>query len=133
MCVCVCVCVCICACVYVCVPESVYPRERYALIITPLLVHAQRRLLERITSFGGPAVPQPHHIKTQKATSKQVAQTSTCVDCRDLLWGQVKMCVRHPHFRICGFFAATPIFEALLLLILSFTGNHLLVTCIMRS
>ncbi|XP_036976615.1 cilia- and flagella-associated protein 54-like isoform X3 [Acanthopagrus latus] len=49
-----------------------HTRERYALIITPLLVHAQRRLLERITSFGGPAVPQPHHIKTQKATGKQV-------------------------------------------------------------
>ncbi|XP_030294030.1 cilia- and flagella-associated protein 54 isoform X2 [Sparus aurata] len=47
-------------------------RERYALIITPLLVHAQRRLLERITSFGGPAVPQPHHVKTQMATGKQV-------------------------------------------------------------
>ncbi|XP_073335740.1 cilia- and flagella-associated protein 54 [Pagrus major] len=51
-------------------------RERYALIITPLLVHAQRRLLERITSFGGPAVPQPHHVKTQKATGKEVTYRS---------------------------------------------------------
>lgn len=50
-------------------------RERYALIITPLLVHAQRRLLERISSFGGPTVPQPHFVKTQKATGKEVAQT----------------------------------------------------------
>ncbi|XP_028277985.1 cilia- and flagella-associated protein 54 [Parambassis ranga] len=49
-----------------------YTRERYTLIITPLLVHAQRTLLEQISSFGGPAVPQPHHVKTQKATGKEV-------------------------------------------------------------
>ncbi|XP_070700150.1 cilia- and flagella-associated protein 54 [Pempheris klunzingeri] len=53
-----------------------YTRERYALIITPLLVHAQRKLLDRITSFGGPAVPQPHHVKTQKATGKEVTYRS---------------------------------------------------------
>nr|XP_046266152.1 cilia- and flagella-associated protein 54-like isoform X1 [Scatophagus argus] len=53
-----------------------YTRERYALIITPLLVHAQRRLLERISSFGGPAVPQPHHVKTQKATGNKVTYRS---------------------------------------------------------
>lgn len=61
--------------VFVCVHLYVYPRERYALIVTPLLVHAQRKLLERISSFGGPAVPQPHHVKTQKATGKEVAHT----------------------------------------------------------
>ncbi|KAK9536651.1 hypothetical protein VZT92_006417 [Zoarces viviparus] len=49
-----------------------YTRERYALIVTPLLVHAQRRLLERISSFGGPVVPQPHHVQTKKATGKEV-------------------------------------------------------------
>ncbi|XP_078122015.1 cilia- and flagella-associated protein 54 [Sander vitreus] len=53
-----------------------YTRERYTLIITPLLVHAQRRLLERIGSFRGPAVPQPHHVKTQKATGKEVTYRS---------------------------------------------------------
>ncbi|XP_056253277.1 cilia- and flagella-associated protein 54-like isoform X3 [Seriola aureovittata] len=53
-----------------------YTRERYALITTPLLIHAERRLLERISSFGGPAVPQPHHIKTQKATGKEVTYRS---------------------------------------------------------
>ncbi|KAI3373646.1 hypothetical protein L3Q82_022233 [Scortum barcoo] len=53
-----------------------YTRERYALIVTPLLVRAQRRLLERISSFGGPAVPQPHHVKTQRATGKEVTYRS---------------------------------------------------------
>ncbi|XP_065819323.1 cilia- and flagella-associated protein 54 isoform X4 [Labrus bergylta] len=57
-----------------------YTRERYALVVTPLLVHAQRRLLERISSFGGPAVPQPHHVKTKKATGKEITCRSypTC-------------------------------------------------------
>eukprot|EP00064_Thunnus_orientalis_P016483 superscaffoldBa00003282_g16549 len=53
-----------------------YTRERYALIVTPLLVHAQRRLLERISSFGGPAVPQPHHAKSQRANGKEVTYRS---------------------------------------------------------
>ncbi|KAL7389232.1 hypothetical protein ABVT39_000211 [Epinephelus coioides] len=53
-----------------------HTRERYALTVTPLLVHAQRRLLERISSFGGPPVPQPHHVKTQKATGKEVTYRS---------------------------------------------------------
>lgn len=52
-------------------------RERYALIVTPLLVNAQRRLLERIDSFGGPVVPQPHHVQTHKATGKEVEHTTT--------------------------------------------------------
>ncbi|CAJ1063980.1 cilia- and flagella-associated protein 54-like isoform X6 [Xyrichtys novacula] len=57
-----------------------YTREHYALTITPLLVHAQRKLLERIGLFGGPAVPQPHHVKTKKATGKEVTYRSyaTC-------------------------------------------------------
>nr|XP_043899051.1 cilia- and flagella-associated protein 54-like isoform X4 [Solea senegalensis] len=49
-----------------------YTRERYALVITPLLIHAQKRLLERVSCFEGPAVPQPHHVKTQKVTGKEV-------------------------------------------------------------
>uniref|UniRef100_A0AAQ5ZBU7 Fibronectin type-III domain-containing protein n=1 Tax=Amphiprion ocellaris TaxID=80972 RepID=A0AAQ5ZBU7_AMPOC len=53
-----------------------YTRERYSLIVTPLLVHAQRRLLERIGTLGGPAVPQPHHVKTLKATGKEVTYSS---------------------------------------------------------
>ncbi|XP_061596722.1 cilia- and flagella-associated protein 54-like [Cololabis saira] len=53
-----------------------YTRERYALIIAPLLVHAQRRLLERISSSGGPGVPQPHHVKTQMATGLEVTNRS---------------------------------------------------------
>ncbi|XP_060941291.1 cilia- and flagella-associated protein 54-like [Limanda limanda] len=53
-----------------------YTRERYVSITTPLLVHAQRRLLERISCFGGPAAPQPHHARTQKVTGEKVTYRS---------------------------------------------------------
>ncbi|XP_024122060.1 cilia- and flagella-associated protein 54 isoform X2 [Oryzias melastigma] len=53
-----------------------YTRERYALIVAPLLLHAQRSLIERIRSVGGPAIPQPHHVKTQQSTGKEVTNRS---------------------------------------------------------
>ncbi|KAM4545334.1 cilia- and flagella-associated protein 54-like isoform 3-T3 [Odontesthes bonariensis] len=53
-----------------------YTRDRYALITVPLLVHAQRRLLARVGSLGGPAVPQPHHVMTQRVTGKQITYRS---------------------------------------------------------
>ncbi|KAL0993745.1 hypothetical protein UPYG_G00113070 [Umbra pygmaea] len=49
-----------------------HTRERYTHMITPLLVHAQRRLLERISYFGGPPAPQPHHIQTQEVTGQKI-------------------------------------------------------------
>lgn len=49
-----------------------HTRERYTHMITPILVHAQRRLLERISYFGGPPVPQPHFIKTQNLTGEKI-------------------------------------------------------------
>ncbi|KAI5094045.1 cilia- and flagella-associated protein 54 isoform X1 [Silurus meridionalis] len=49
-----------------------YTRERYTHIITPVLVYAQRRLLERISSFGGPSVPQPHFTYTESVTGEKV-------------------------------------------------------------
>ncbi|KAF7649724.1 hypothetical protein LDENG_00136930 [Lucifuga dentata] len=60
---------------------NTYTRERYALIVTPLIVHAQRMLLSRIASYGGPAVPQPHHVKTQTIIGKQVTCRSYA-DCQ---------------------------------------------------
>ncbi|XP_045896455.1 cilia- and flagella-associated protein 54-like isoform X2 [Micropterus dolomieu] len=74
-----------------------YTRERYALIVTPLLVHAQRRLLERVSYFGGPAVPQPHHVKTQKATGKQVTYRSYAGF--QLLSGWTPYPAQQPHIR----------------------------------
>uniref|UniRef100_A0A8C9R316 Cilia- and flagella-associated protein 54 n=2 Tax=Scleropages formosus TaxID=113540 RepID=A0A8C9R316_SCLFO len=40
--------------------------ERYTHAVTPLLVHAQRKLLERVHQFGGPSPPQPHFSRTEK-------------------------------------------------------------------
>lgn len=47
-------------------------RDHYAATVTPLIINAQRKLLERIDSFGGPAVPQPHHVMTQKTSGREV-------------------------------------------------------------
>ncbi|KAJ7996134.1 hypothetical protein DPEC_G00233920 [Dallia pectoralis] len=71
-----------------------HTRGRYTNVITPLLVHAQRRLLERISSFGGPPVPQPHHVETQKATGQKI----TCKNYagRQLLTGWTPSAVPAP-------------------------------------
>ncbi|KAI1882318.1 hypothetical protein AGOR_G00249440 [Albula goreensis] len=47
-------------------------RERYTHMVTPLLVHAQRRLQERILDLGGPPVPQPHFTHTEAITGEKV-------------------------------------------------------------
>ncbi|XP_054611224.1 cilia- and flagella-associated protein 54-like [Dunckerocampus dactyliophorus] len=53
-----------------------YTRDRYALTVTPLLILAQRKLLERINTNAGPRVPQPHHLKTEWATGQEVTYKS---------------------------------------------------------
>uniref|UniRef100_UPI0037E847B8 cilia- and flagella-associated protein 54 n=1 Tax=Semicossyphus pulcher TaxID=241346 RepID=UPI0037E847B8 len=74
-----------------------YTRERYALIVTPLLVHAQRRLLERISTLGGPAVPQPHHVRTKKAIGKEVTYQSYASS--QLISGWTPHPAQHPPLR----------------------------------
>ncbi|KAB5542294.1 hypothetical protein PHYPO_G00089970 [Pangasianodon hypophthalmus] len=49
-----------------------YTQEHYTHMITPVLVYAQRRLLERISYFGGPSVPQPHFTYTEMVTGEKV-------------------------------------------------------------
>ncbi|KAM9468321.1 cilia- and flagella-associated protein 54-like [Clarias gariepinus] len=49
-----------------------YTREHYTHMITPVLVYAQRMLLERISYFGGPSVPQPHFTYTEMVTGEKV-------------------------------------------------------------
>ncbi|KAF5908404.1 cilia- and flagella-associated protein 54 [Clarias magur] len=49
-----------------------YTREHYTHMITPVLVYAQRRLLERISYFGGPSIPQPHFTYTEMVTGEKV-------------------------------------------------------------
>jgi len=76
---------------------NVCPRERYALTIVPLLVHAQRRLLERVGSLGGPAVPQPHHVKTQRVTGQQVAHRNGIMYHVIPRWRQKSKCIYRNH------------------------------------
>ncbi|XP_007232340.4 cilia- and flagella-associated protein 54 isoform X1 [Astyanax mexicanus] len=51
---------------------NTYTWGHYTHIITPLLVHAQRRLLDRINYFEGPPAPQPHFIHTETATGEKI-------------------------------------------------------------
>ncbi|KAK7149598.1 hypothetical protein R3I94_009044 [Phoxinus phoxinus] len=51
---------------------NTYTRERYSHMVTPVLVHAQRRLLDRISCFGGPPAPQPHLTYTGMISGEQV-------------------------------------------------------------
>ncbi|GAA6097241.1 cilia- and flagella-associated protein 54 isoform X3 [Tachysurus ichikawai] len=62
-----------------------YSREHYTHVITPVLVYAQRRLLERISYFGGPSVPQPHFTYTEMVTRKKVT-------CRNYAVKQLLVC-----------------------------------------
>ncbi|XP_072554805.1 cilia- and flagella-associated protein 54 isoform X3 [Paramormyrops kingsleyae] len=57
-------------------------RERYTHIVTPLLVHAQWQLLERVEQFGGPSAPQPHFTRTERITGEKVT-------CRNYTWKQL--------------------------------------------
>ncbi|KTG47578.1 hypothetical protein cypCar_00019462 [Cyprinus carpio] len=51
---------------------NTYTRERYSHMVTPVLVHAQRRLLDRISCFGGPPAPQPHFTYTEMISGEKV-------------------------------------------------------------
>ncbi|KAG1953321.1 cilia- and flagella-associated protein [Pimephales promelas] len=63
-----------------------YTRERYSHMVTPVLVHAQRRLLDRISFFGGPPAPQPHFTHTafisgEKVTCRNYASRQLLFPC----------------------------------------------------
>ncbi|XP_074840080.1 cilia- and flagella-associated protein 54 [Carettochelys insculpta] len=51
------------ALVHIAIHFNTITHERYAEQVTPLLVYAQRQLLERIQQFRGTDSPQPHLIK----------------------------------------------------------------------
>ncbi|XP_062373452.1 cilia- and flagella-associated protein 54 [Sardina pilchardus] len=69
-------------------------RERYTHIVTPLLVYAQRRLLDRIAAFGGPRAPQPHHTQTTEITGN-------IISCRNYVGAQIT-CVWNVKTRLSG-------------------------------
>nr|XP_014343642.1 PREDICTED: cilia- and flagella-associated protein 54 [Latimeria chalumnae] len=57
---------------YIAIKFNIVTHERYAEKVTPLLVYAQRKLLERIKALGGPDAPQPHFLKALSATGEQI-------------------------------------------------------------
>uniref|UniRef100_H3B554 Cilia and flagella associated protein 54 n=1 Tax=Latimeria chalumnae TaxID=7897 RepID=H3B554_LATCH len=63
---------------YIAIKFNIVTHERYAEKVTPLLVYAQRKLLERIKALGGPDAPQPHFLKALSATGEQVQHVLHC-------------------------------------------------------
>ncbi|XP_038611995.1 cilia- and flagella-associated protein 54 [Tachyglossus aculeatus] len=49
--------------IHIAVQFNSITHEKYTGQVTPLLVHAQRQLIERVQAFGGPDIPQPHFVK----------------------------------------------------------------------
>ncbi|XP_051780337.1 cilia- and flagella-associated protein 54 isoform X2 [Erpetoichthys calabaricus] len=58
--------------------------DRYTEQVTPLLIHAQRRLLERIAAMNGPEPPQPQLLKTEGGPEEQIT-------CRSLMGTQLRV------------------------------------------
>ncbi|XP_050791921.1 cilia- and flagella-associated protein 54 [Gopherus flavomarginatus] len=72
------------ALVHIAMHFNTVTHERYAEQVTPLLVYAQRQLLERIQQFGGPDSPQPHFIKYQGDNANKI-------NCRNFIGKQLRI------------------------------------------
>ncbi|XP_039375459.1 cilia- and flagella-associated protein 54 isoform X7 [Mauremys reevesii] len=72
------------ALVHIAMHFNTITHERYAEQVTPLLVYAQRQLLERIQQFGGPDSPQPHFIKYQGDNANKI-------NCRNFIGKQLRI------------------------------------------
>ncbi|XP_053884520.1 cilia- and flagella-associated protein 54 isoform X2 [Malaclemys terrapin pileata] len=69
--------------------------ERYAEQVTPLLVYAQRQLLERIQQFRGPDSPQPHFIKYQGDNANKI-------NCRNFIGKQLRIASTFNEVKVSG-------------------------------
>nr|XP_032644430.1 cilia- and flagella-associated protein 54 isoform X6 [Chelonoidis abingdonii] len=72
------------ALVHIAMHFNTITHERYAEQVTPLLVYAQRQLLEKIQQFGGPDSPQPHFIKYQGDNANKI-------NCRNFIGKQLRI------------------------------------------
>uniref|UniRef100_A0A452GHG4 Uncharacterized protein n=1 Tax=Gopherus agassizii TaxID=38772 RepID=A0A452GHG4_9SAUR len=72
------------ALVHIAMHFNTVTHERYAEQVTPLLVYAQRQLLERIQQFRGPDSPQPHFIKYQGDNANKI-------NCRNFIGKQLRI------------------------------------------
>ncbi|XP_029453389.1 cilia- and flagella-associated protein 54 [Rhinatrema bivittatum] len=60
------------ALVHIAIQFNMITHERYTEQVTPLLVHAQRQLIDQINYFSGPKHPQPHFMKYMMDHSEKI-------------------------------------------------------------
>nr|XP_033807043.1 cilia- and flagella-associated protein 54 isoform X2 [Geotrypetes seraphini] len=69
------------AMVHIAIQFNIITHERYTEQVTPLLVHAQRQLIDQISLFDGPENPQPHF--------KYKFSNKVEVNCRNIIGKQL--------------------------------------------
>nr|XP_048691469.1 cilia- and flagella-associated protein 54 isoform X3 [Caretta caretta] len=83
------------ALVHIAMHFNTITHERYAEQVTPLLIYAQRQLLERIQQFGGPDSPQPHFIK-------YLGDNADKINCRNFIGKQLHIASRFNEVTVSG-------------------------------
>ncbi|XP_035756904.1 cilia- and flagella-associated protein 54 isoform X4 [Egretta garzetta] len=76
------------ALVHIAVQFNVFTHERYAEQVSPLLVYAQRQLLERIQQFSGPDSHESHFIK-------YLSDNAYKMSCRNYIGQKLQLPVAH--------------------------------------
>ncbi|KFO72738.1 Putative uncharacterized protein C12orf63, partial [Cuculus canorus] len=76
------------ALVHIAVQFNVFTHERYTEQVSPLLVYAQRQLLERIQQFTGPESHQSHFLKYLSDTARKMS-------CRSYIGQKLQLPVAH--------------------------------------
>uniref|UniRef100_A0A8C3F4F5 Cilia and flagella associated protein 54 n=1 Tax=Chrysemys picta bellii TaxID=8478 RepID=A0A8C3F4F5_CHRPI len=83
------------ALVHIALHFNTITHERYAEQVTPLLIYAQRQLLERIQQFRGPDSPQPHFIKYQGDNANKI-------NCRNFIGKQLRIASTFNEVKVSG-------------------------------
>ncbi|EMP26910.1 hypothetical protein UY3_15987 [Chelonia mydas] len=83
------------ALVHIAMHFNTITHERYTEQVTPLLIYAQRQLLERIQQFGGPDSPQPHFIK-------YLGDNADKTNCRNFIGKQLRVASRFNEVTVSG-------------------------------
>ncbi|KFQ22235.1 Putative uncharacterized protein C12orf63, partial [Merops nubicus] len=76
------------ALVHIAVQFNIFTHERYTEQVSPLLVYAQRQLLERVQQFSGPDSHEPHFIKYLSGNEKKMS-------CRNYIGQKLQLPVAH--------------------------------------
>uniref|UniRef100_A0A6I8NGL9 Cilia and flagella associated protein 54 n=1 Tax=Ornithorhynchus anatinus TaxID=9258 RepID=A0A6I8NGL9_ORNAN len=72
------------ALIHIAIQFNSITHEKYTGQVTPILVRAQRQLIERVQAFGGPEIPQPHFVKFETDHTEKIT-------CRNYIGKQLRI------------------------------------------